>query len=93
MASNYERIDVIESLHGDVIWVGVRGSRVVLNVYGSSEVFLDAAGQEKFAQAYVAACHKANANAAQAAPPSVPADGMNPVERAARELFGIPGQL
>lgn len=51
MASNYERIDVIESLHGDVVWVGVRGSRVVLNVYGPGEVFLDAAGQEKFAQA------------------------------------------
>lgn len=86
MASNYERIDVVESLHGDVVWVGVRGSRVVLNVYGSSEVFLDAAGQEKFAQAYVAACHKANVNAA-------PAAGRDKAGQLARDLIGIPDQL
>jgi hypothetical protein len=49
----------------------------------------DAAQQEEFAQYYVAACHQAKVNAAQARP----ADGMNAVERAARDLTGIPDNL
>ena len=64
-AHSSEEIDRIGSPAWPLI-VGVEGPHVTIGVAGESYV-LDAGDQEKFAQAYVAACHQAKANAAQAA--------------------------
>jgi len=56
-----EEIDRIGSPAWPLI-VGVEGACVTVGVAGESYV-LDAAEQEQFARAYVAACRKAEANA------------------------------
>jgi hypothetical protein len=83
-------VDTITDDEGDQVELSVDGDGVFVTLYSSTGcVHLNAERQERFAQAYVAACHQAKVNAAQ----SRPADGMNAVERAARDLIGIPDNL
>lgn len=67
-------IDAIPDRDGDVIEVSVLGAEVMLSVESRTDcVLLGADGQERFAQAYVAACRQAMVNAGTAK--AVSADG------------------
>lgn len=65
-----ESFGYVTDRDGDEVHVEVGGADVFITVNASTNcVALDAAGQERFAQAYVAACHQAKVNAGTAARP------------------------
>jgi hypothetical protein len=92
---------------GRVVEVGHDGPLVRLHVHGGQSAALDAGQRDQFARAFFAAERQAEANQATAVAhivtdldahrrcgcPTCLRDGMNKVERLARDLIGIPDGL
>lgn len=83
-------VDTLNDKHGRTVKVGYRGGDVEIVVTPHSghdgRMAFDAEGRARFVEAWVSAVRGAVTAAARL-------DGMNSVERAARDLIGIPDGL
>jgi hypothetical protein len=67
MASEYEPVDTVLDVDGDVVMIGVWRDKVIITIPDpdANSVHLDAAARDQFARAYIAASQRAEAHVPQ----------------------------